>query len=133
MGDLSQTEFWTYQIVSPRNDFIALYNSLNDACETKGLSARLTSTLCLLVEEVVQRHLIPVARAHDVANPHIVLKLAIPTDDPRPVLSVSYQVLARLPLDPLEYGGDGLSTYLVRGIASRLPEQRPGEARFRVG
>ena len=131
MSVSSEIPFWSYEIRSLKSDFLELSDSLSTTSEKRGLSAYSISHLCLLLEEITQRHLLPAAERLGLDDPKIFLTLHLDRNN-QPVLTVSYKLLTALPLNPLDYGGDGLSTYLVRGIASKLPEKEPGVARFRI-
>jgi len=123
---------WKWDIDTLTPDLHAMEASIVQYCQRQFMGRRAANACQLLMEEMVFNQLLPLARAHNVADPDIHVSVAAGEGGVDMVVDVDCRKVLLASGEPLDNNMDTLSMSIIAGLCERWELLEPGVLRLYV-
>ena len=126
---------WSWEIHSEDYDYPAMQSSLQAFCARQFLGRHITLACQLVLEEITSSLLLPLAKKHDITDPHIVYELSVGEGSEQADLLLHSQKLAAAGVteDEMNAAVDDMSKQILENIVSRQYVDETGASHLVIG
>ena len=126
---------WNWEIRSVDYDYAAMISSLQEFCARQFLGQKVAVKCQLAIEEITSSFLVPLAKEHDLKDPHISYSLSIGEGGEEADLLVDFSKFmdSGIEMDKVSEAADDLAMKILENLIKDQSFDESGKAHFVIG